>query len=137
MQKILDIVEDLKRGGTGGSSNSLSGLSDNSLLQVFNALNELKNQLQVRDHNLMKMMGDLRFESGKTNTRLGEILKAKASRDKVRGWFSIATNGSSNSSMCSQAVAKILSVVEEQKRDSVNDMKTLSNMNTLLQVSYK
>ena len=85
MQKILDIVEDLKRGSTGGgSSNSLSGLSDNSLLQVFNALNELKNQLQVRDHNLMKMMGDLRFESGKTNTRLGEILKAKASRDKVR-----------------------------------------------------
>ena len=84
MQKILDIVEDLKRGSTGGgSSNSLSGLSDNSLLQVFNALNELKNQLQVRDHNLMKMMGDLRFESGKTNTRLGEILKAKASRDKV------------------------------------------------------
>ena len=39
--------------------------------------------------------------------------------------------------MCWQAVAKILSVVEEQKRDSVNDMKTLSNMNTLLQVSYK
>ena len=100
MQKILDIVEDLKRGGTGGSSNSLSGLSDNSLLQVFNALNELKNQLQVRDHNLMKMMGDLRFESGKTNTRLGEILKAKASRDKVRGWFSIATNSSLNSLMC-------------------------------------
>ena len=50
MQKILDIVEDLKRGGTGGSSNSLSGLSDNSLLQVFNALNELKNQLQVSVH---------------------------------------------------------------------------------------
>merc|ERR1719385_287730 len=32
-----------------------------------------------------------------------------------------------------KAVAKILSIVEEQKRDSVNDMKTLSSMNTLLQ----
>ena len=31
-------------------------------------------------------------------------------------------------------MAKILSIVEEQKRDSVNDMKTLSSMNTLLQV---
>ena len=39
---------------------------------------------KVRDHNFMKMMGDLRFESGKYNTRLGDIIKGKASRDKVR-----------------------------------------------------
>ena len=31
----------------------------------------------------MKMMGDLRFESGKNNKQLGEIIKGKASRDKV------------------------------------------------------
>ena len=109
VQKILDLVE---RGGNNTGIGGLGGgVSDNTTLQLFNALNELKNHLQVkknnffitninissftyfwqkileskvRDHNFMKMMGDLRFESGKNNTRLGDIIKGKASRDKVR-----------------------------------------------------
>ena len=46
VQKILDLVE---RGGNNTGIGGLGGgVSDNTTLQLFNALNELKNQLQVK-----------------------------------------------------------------------------------------
>jgi hypothetical protein len=48
--------------------------------------------------------------------RLSEILKTKATE---------------------KLLAKMATSVEEMKQNSVNDMKTLSTMNTTLQVSFK
>ena len=46
VQKILDLVE---RGGNNTGIGGLGGgVSDNTTLQLFNAINELKNQLQVK-----------------------------------------------------------------------------------------
>ena len=46
VQKILDLVE---RGGNNTGIGGLGGgVADNTTLQLFNALNELKNQLQVK-----------------------------------------------------------------------------------------
>ena len=46
VQKILDLVE---RGGNNTGIGGLGGgVADNTTLQIFNALNELKNQLQVK-----------------------------------------------------------------------------------------
>ena len=49
VQKILDLVE---RGGNNTGIGGLGGgVADNTTLQLFNALNELKNQLQVKKNN--------------------------------------------------------------------------------------
>ena len=49
VQKILDLME---RGGNNTGIGGLGGgVADNTTLQLFNALNELKNQLQVKKNN--------------------------------------------------------------------------------------
>ena len=113
VQKILDIVEDIKENMVPKQLNdNITTVDSSTTLQVFNALNELKIQLHSRDQGTMKMLNDLRFESNKNNNRLYEILKTKSTE---------------------KLLSKVLGSVEEQKRNSLNDMKTLSNMNTLLQ----
>jgi hypothetical protein len=62
------------------------------------------------------MLGDLKADTSKVTVRLNDILKTKASE---------------------KLLAKIGTSIEEMKKDSVNDMKTLSTMNTTLQVILK
>jgi hypothetical protein len=58
-------------------------------------------------------LGDLKEDTSKVTVRLNEILKTKATE---------------------KMLAKIGTSIEEMKKDSLNDMKTLSTMNTTLQV---
>ncbi len=61
------------------------------------------------------MLADLKADTSKVTVRLNDILKTKASE---------------------KLLAKIGTSIEEMKKDSVNDMKTLSTMNTTLQVIF-
>ena len=70
-------------------------------------------QFAQRDQTTVKLLGDLKADSSKVTARLNDILKTKASE---------------------KMLAKIGTSIEEMKKDSLNDMKTLSTMNTLLQV---
>ena len=80
-----------------------------TLLQVFSAINDLKNQFGQHDQNTQKFLTDLKIDSSKSSIRLSEILKTKL---------------------------KLVTSIDELKQNSANDMKTLSTMNTMLQVSY-
>ena len=77
------------------------------MLQLVSAVTDLKNQFSQHDQTSQKFMTEIKLETSKTGSRLGEILKAKM---------------------------KLLASVDEMKQNSVNDMKTLSTMNTTLQV---
>jgi hypothetical protein len=115
LQRILGHLEDIATRST-KPSDPRSLPTDMTLLQVFSAINDLKSQFSQHDQNTQKCLTDLKIDSTKAMHRLSEILKTKATE---------------------KLLAKMATSVEEMKQNSVNDMKTLSTMNTTLQVSFK
>lgn len=108
LQKILGHLEDIASSkGQTKLSDPRSLPTDLTMLQLLTAINDLKNQFAQHDQSNQKFMAEIRQETSRTGSRLGEILKAKF---------------------------KLLASVDEMKQNSVNDMKTLSTMNTTLQV---
>ena len=108
LQKILGHLEDISASkGQNKLSDPRTLPTDLTMLQLLSSINDLKNQFSQHDQSSQKFMTDIKHESSKSVSRLGEILKAKV---------------------------KLLASVDEMKQNSVNDMKTLSTMNTTLQV---
>ena len=112
LQKILGHLEEIASRST-KPSDPRTLPTDMTLLQVFSAINDLKNLFGQHDQSTQKCLADLKNDSSKAASRLSEVLKTKATE---------------------KMLAKMATSVEEMKQNSVNDMKTLSTMNTTLQV---
>ena len=73
-------------------------------------------QVGHRDLGTQKLLLEVKNETGKVGLRLSDMIKPKASE---------------------KMLLKVEHTLEEMKKDSINDMKTLSTMNTTLQVIWR
>ncbi|CAB4058929.1 unnamed protein product [Lepeophtheirus salmonis] len=110
IQKILDLVEDIKEEK---KLEPLSLPTDNNMLQVFNALNDLKITMNSKETHTSKIINELKTDNTKMQGRISDINKVTKSSEKLNH--------------------KVHSILEELRKNNATDAKTISQMNTVLQ----
>ena len=119
LETIRSIVQDVRENKSkkdvtsNAQEQQMSLIDNNNALQMFNALNDLKEQLNDRDQTMSSVLNELKLDIGTIHPKLNESIKTKSSSE------------SSNKEICS--------IVEEIKENQLADMKTFSGINTMLQ----
>lgn len=111
LQKIAEGIQEVKEIHKASKKNDQVGLApihENSIMQLYNAINELKN----KENNHFKMTSEIKSETLKMSKLLADPTRIKNQEKQL---------------------SKTFFGVEELKKSSASDGKTLSQMNTVLQ----
>ena len=118
IERILDIVKDIKETNCkkdakpNAHEQQSSLMNNNTALQVFNVLNELRENVNNRDQTMGKVLNEIKMNVETFFPRFNDSLKTKT---------------------IEKSLTKMCSAVEEIKVNQVADMKTFSGINTMLQ----
>ena len=131
--KIFAVVDEFKESGVicKNVAETKNLANDNTLLQIFNAFNELKNNVNQKETLNVKHCNEIKVEVAKVARGLQDVTKGQQKQDQASA---TVTNASPMfAAKHEKTLAKITATVDDIKRMAHGDTKTLSAMSTIIQ----
>ena len=105
-----------------------------SLHQIFNAFNELKNNVNQKETLNLKHCNEIKGEVARVTRSLAEVTKQQQQQQQGAAGNSVTpTSPMLGTKAHDKSLAKITATVEDIKKIAHSDAKTLSAMNTIIQ----